>query len=396
MELNKDKLPIIKNALKENELDAWCVLGRETIMKSEPILPVLGDMDFIIATGLIFTQDKIIAIVSTLDEEGYKLIDGIDEIITYTGDLMVPVAKKIKELNPKKLGLNFSKNDASADGLTYGMKLKLERQLKEVGFEGELVSAVNLIAKVRGQKTAEQIKKIKHTAEVALKYLESVPTMLKDGTTSLDIFNYLHEVAHNDGYGMSWTPSQCPGVSVDPNVPAGHMGIIETPIVKGYVINIDYGVSKDGYCSDLQRMYYILKDDEDDAPEEVKRAFYTVRDAIKMAKDAMKPGVTGYQIDKIARSHVVSEGYDSWNAALGHQVGHETHDGGYILANRRPRYNRPELIDQPLDEGNVFTIEPGVETSRGRIGIEEMVVITKDGCEWLVPPQQELMLVRVK
>ena len=100
MELNKDKLPIIKNALKENELDAWCVLGRETIMKSEPILPVLGDMDFIIATGLIFTQDKIIAIVSTLDEEGYKLIDGIDEIITYTGDLMVPVAKKIKELNP--------------------------------------------------------------------------------------------------------------------------------------------------------------------------------------------------------------------------------------------------------------------------------------------------------
>ncbi|MFV0550947.1 MAG: M24 family metallopeptidase [Anaerorhabdus sp.] len=396
MELNKDKLPIIKNALKENELDAWCVLGRETIMKSEPILPVLGDMDFIIATGLIFTPDKIIAIVSTLDEEGYKLIDGIDEIITYTGDLMVPVAKKIKELNPKKLGLNFSKNDASADGLTYGMKLKLERQLKEVGFEGELVSAVNLIAKVRGQKTAEQIKKIKHTAEVALKYLESVPTMLKDGTTSLDIFNYLHEVAYNDGYGMSWTPSQCPGVSVDPNVPAGHMGIIETPIVRGYVINIDYGVSKDGYCSDLQRMYYILKDDEDDAPEEVKRAFYTVRDAIKMAKDAMKPGVTGYQIDKIARSHVVSEGYDSWNAALGHQVGHETHDGGYILANRRPRYNRPELIDQPLDEGNVFTIEPGVETSRGRIGIEEMVVITKDGCEWLVPPQQELMLVRVK
>jgi Xaa-Pro aminopeptidase len=229
----------------------------------------------------------------------------------------------------------------------------------------------------------------------ANEYLLSVPSMCKKGTTSLDIFNYLHEVAYNDGYGMSWADSQCPGVSVDPNVPAGHMGIIETPIVPGYLINIDYGVSKDGYCSDLQRMYYVLKEGETDAPEHVKKAFYLVRDAVWAAKDFMKAGVTGFQVDQIARHMIVDEGYDSWNAALGHQVGHQTHDGGTILANRRPRYNRTELIDSPLQVGNVFTIEPSIEIAEGRIGIEEDVVITENGTEWLVEPQKELILIKI-
>ena len=173
------------------------------------------------------------------------------------------------------------------------------------------------------------------------------------------------------------------------------MGIISTPIVKGYLINIDYGVKKDGYCSDIQRMYYVLKDDEDDAPEEVKEAFYLVRDAIKAAKEFMRPGVTGFEVDQVARHMIVDMGYDSWNAALGHQVGHQTHDGGTILANRRPRYNKKELIDMPLKKGNVFTIEPSIKTKWGKIGIEEDVVITDDGCEWLVEPQEELILIRI-
>ena len=143
-------------------------------------------------------------------------------------------------------------------------------------------------------------------------------------------------------------------------------------------------------------MYYVLKDDEDDAPEGVKKAFYLVRDAIDAARKFMRAGVTGFEVDQIARHMIVDEGFDSWNAALGHQVGHVTHDGGTILANRRPRYNKPELIDTLLQIGNVFTIEPGVEVAAGRIGIEEDVVITENGTEYLVEPQRELILIRLK
>ena len=397
MELNFEKLPIVYKALKDNNIDAWLITGRETIMKREPILHVLGDMDFIIATTLIFTKDeKCIAIVSPLDVECYKLIKGIDEVIEYPTTMEETIGEVLKRLDPKVLALDYSSDDAAGDGLTLGMYMMLQNVFKTIDFKGEVVSSFPVITKVKGIKTPSQIERIKFCAVQAEKYLSMVPSICKEGTTSLDIFNFLQKVAYDDGYGMSWAESQCPGVSVDPNVPAGHMGIISTPIVKGYVINIDYGISHDGYCSDLQRMYYVLKDDEDDAPEHVKKAFYLVRDAIKAAADFMKPGVTGFQVDQVARHMIVDEGFDSWNAALGHQVGHETHDGGTILANRRPRYNRPSLIDTPLDAGNVFTLEPSVEIAEGRIGLEEDVVITENGCEFLNPPQRELMLIRLK
>ena len=396
MYLDKEKFPIIYEALRENQVDAWLITGRESIMKSEPVLPVLGDMDFIIATTLIFTAEgKCIAIVSPLDVEGYKLIEGIDEVVEYQTTMEESIYEVLSKLKPKRLALDYSSSDAAADGLTVGMYKMLERVFARLDFKMETVSAFPIVSDVRGRKTSTQIEKIRHCAVKADEYLRRVPEMCKKGTTSLDIFNFLHEVAYEDGYGMSWADSQCPGVSVDPNVPSGHMGIVSTPIVEGYLINIDYGVSKDGYCSDLQRMYYVLKEDEEDAPEEVKKAFYLVRDAIKEAKEFMREGVTGFQVDQIARHKIVDEGYDSWNAALGHQVGHQTHDGGTILANRRPRYNRPELIDTPLRVGNVFTIEPGIETPWGRVGIEEDVVITEHGTEWLAEPQQELILIRI-
>ena len=395
MKMDLEKLPLIYQVIKENNVDAWLITGRETIMRSEPILPVLGDMDFIIATTLIFTSSKCIAIVSPLDVEGYRLIKGIDEVIEYTTTMEETIKEVLKDLDPQRLALNFSNSDASSDGLTVGMKMMLDKVLAAIDFKGELVSAFPIISKVRGMKTSSQIAKIKDCAIKADEYLRKVPSICHPGMTSIEIFNFLHEVAYADGYGMSWADSQCPSVMVDPNVPQGHGGITDTPLVKGNVINIDYGVSKDGYCSDLQRMYYVLKDDENDAPESVKQAFYLVRDAIKAAKDFLRPGVTGFQVDQVARHMVVDNGYDSWNAALGHQVGHVTHDGGTILANRRPRYNRTELIDTPLDAGNVFTLEPGIMIPEGRIGIEEDVVITKDGSEWLVEPQQELMLIRI-
>ncbi len=396
MKIDQQKLPIIYKALKDNNVDAWLITGRESIMKSEPILPVLGDMDFIIATTLIFTaSEKCIAIVSPLDVEGYKLIEGIDEVWEYPGTMEDTILEVLNKIRPAKLALNYSTDDSSADGLTVGMYMMLEKVFAQLDFRMETVSAFPIISEVRGRKTDSQIEKIRHCAIKADEYLRRVPEICKKGTTSLDIFNFLHEVAYNDGYGMSWADSQCPGVNVDPRVPGGHMGIVETPIVQGYVINIDYGVSKDGYCSDLQRMYYVLKDDETDAPQSVKDAFYLVRDAIKAAKEFMRPGVTGFQVDQIARHMIVDNGFDSWNAALGHQVGHQCHDGGTILANRRPRYNMPQLIDTPLSQGNVFTIEPGVSIPQGRIGIEEDVVITENGTEWLVEPQQELILIRI-
>ena len=119
LELNFDKLPIVYRALKEQNVDAWLITGRETIMKREPILHVLGDLDFIIATTLIFTKDeKCLAIVSPLDVECYKLIKGIDEVIEYKASMQETIGEVLKRLNPSVLALDYCSDDSACDGLS--------------------------------------------------------------------------------------------------------------------------------------------------------------------------------------------------------------------------------------------------------------------------------------
>ena len=78
--------------------------------------------------------------------------------------------------------------------------------------------------------------------------------------------------------------------------------------------------------------------------------------------------------------------------ALGHQLGRSAHDGGTVLGPRWDRYgNAPFGI---VEVGNVFTLEFGAPVpGRGYIGLEEDVVVTADGIEWLSTPQRELWLV---
>jgi len=68
------------------------------------------------------------------------------------------------------------------------------------------------------------------------------------------------------------------------------------------------------------------------------------------------------------------------------------HDGGTGLLPRWERYG--ETPYGIVEENQVYTIELGAQTDAGYIGLEEDVLVTKDGIEWLAPPQTELWLVR--
>ncbi|MCP5053479.1 MAG: M24 family metallopeptidase, partial [bacterium] len=122
------------------------------------------------------------------------------------------------------------------------------------------------------------------------------------------------------------------------------------------------------------------------------KGFNTIIESIRLAFDALKPGVKGNDIDKIARGYIVSQGYKEYPHALGHQVGRVAHDGGALLAPDWERYGNLPFI--PLEEGQVFTIEPRLYLDNGVVTVEEMVVITKDGAKWLSDPQQEIYLIK--
>jgi Xaa-Pro aminopeptidase len=103
--------------------------------------------------------------------------------------------------------------------------------------------------------------------------------------------------------------------------------------------------------------------------------------------------VAGWEVDAAAREALVGACFPEPRYALGHQLGRSAHDGGTLLGPRWDRYGTAPL--GLVEEGNVFTVEFGTAVpGRGYIGLEEDVLVTADGIEWLSTPQRELWLVR--
>ena len=155
---------------------------------------------------------------------------------------------------------------------------------------------------------------------------------------------------------------------------------------------MDMGTKRDLYCSDLQRTFYVMGEGETEAPAEVARAFAVIIESIERARQTMRPGVTGVTVDAACRDYVTSNGYDEFPFAVGHQVGRYAHDGTALLGPEWEKYGRK--VHQELEPGMVFTIEPRISVpGRGVVTVEDMVVVTDDGADYISTPQRELIFI---
>jgi Xaa-Pro aminopeptidase len=137
----------------------------------------------------------------------------------------------------------------------------------------------------------------------------------------------------------------------------------------------------------------VLRDGEDKAPADVQKGFDVIRDSIQKAADAVKPGVKGVEIDKIARDYITQNGYEEYPHGLGHQVGTVAHDGGAGFYPAWEKYGSHPFL--PIEENAVLTIEPRLPVKGfGVSTIEEEIVVTKNGCKFLSNPQKEIWLIK--
>jgi Xaa-Pro aminopeptidase len=389
----KEKINQAIEILTEENIDCWLTFVRETSTTPDPA------MDLIVGTGVTWQSAFIIAasgdtlaIVGSLDKANQESHGHYPKIVGYLESVEEDLTNALREINPNKIAINYSINTATADGLSHGLYLQLMGYLKNTPFSERLVSSESILNKLRGRKSNSEIESVKKSIEVTLDMFEKVGGFIKPGKSEKDVARFLLNLVEKKGVGLAWDPDHCPAVFTGPDTAGAHAGPTDRNVQPGHVLNIDFGVKIDGYCSDLQRSWYILKEGEQEAPEEVKKGFQVIFDSISMAADALKPGKTGYEIDTIAREYIVSQGYDEYSHALGHQIGREAHDGGGLLGPKWERYG--SLPDIPVEKNQLFTIEPRLTIKDfGIATIEEIVVITEDGCEFLSNRQNEIFLV---
>jgi Xaa-Pro aminopeptidase len=395
MTLIQEKVNQAVDILKEQNTDMWLTFVRETSGVRDPALDLLiGANDLTWESALIFTRNgEKIAIIGNLEKDAIQRLNVFDEILGYDKSARDLVQDTITRLAPDRVAVNTSHNNVHADGLTHAMYEMLCDYLSGTPYGDRLISAEPIINALRGRKTPAEQARIQRAIEITDEIYQKTFDFIKVGMTEIEVGAYMHKLAKEYGVGLAWPAENCPAVNSGPNSPVGHNGPTNIKIERGHLIHFDFGVKYEDYCSDIQRVAYVLREGETEAPVEVQRGFITIRTAIEKSREAMKAGVTGNSIDVISREIVTDSGYPEFNYALGHQLGRVAHDGGALLGPLWEKYG--DSPNQKLEVGQVYTIEPGLAVpGYGYLGLEEDVVMTKNGAEYLTEPQTEIVLIR--
>ncbi|MGE5499235.1 MAG: M24 family metallopeptidase [Syntrophothermus sp.] len=393
-EMLMEKLRQASEVLKEKQIDLWLIFVRESSNIKDP------SMDMVIGTNctwqtayMIHKDGDTTALLGSLDVANMKMLGTFKNVLGYVKSIREPLIELLDKYAPEKIAINYSRDSNLADGLTHGMYLELMDYLSGTPYQDRLVSSEDIINALRGRKTQAELENMKTAIKETLRIFDDVSGFIRRGVTEKEIAAFMKDLVEKRGFKLSWDPDHCPSVFTGPDTAGAHAGPTDRKVEPGHVLNIDFGINYNGYCSDLQRTWYILKDGEDKAPEEVIRGFNVIKDSIRLSAEAIKPGKHGCEIDDVARGYIVENGYEEFPHALGHQVGRMAHDGGGLLAPRWERYG--SLPFKKIEVGEVYTLEPRLPVADyGIATIEEEIVITENGCEFLSAPQTEIYLIK--
>ena len=243
----------------------------------------------------------------------------------------------------------------------------LERLRTRSGQEITLVGLDRLMLGLRGIKDSIEIVALERAAHMAAAAFDEIVPLLRPGIAERKIALDLEFAMRRLGGDEK---------SFDLIVASGERGALphgaasDRILRSGEFVTIDFGLRLQGYCSDETVTIAIGEVDA-----ELERVYDTVYQAQEDAIAAIRPGVPLKEIDALARNTIAAAGYASFfGHGLGHGVGLEVHE-------------YPTLSPRSVDTaqvGMVFTVEPGIYLpGKGGVRLEDMVVVTNDGCRKL-------------
>ena len=259
-----------------------------------------------------------------------------------------------------------------ADAMTYAN----HELLRETG--AELVPRRGLVESLRAVKGPEELDAIRRATEVTNRTYKALAEERFSGRTEKELVWRMTELFHKHGADE---PAFAIDIAAGPTAASPHAIPGDRVVETGDLVLIDAGARVDGYCSDCTRTFAV-----GEISDSLKRIYELTRQGQQAGLDAVRAGVTGREADAAARAVIADGGYgESFGHGLGHGIG--------LLVHEAPTL-RPESTDT-LEAGNVVTVEPGIYLSGvAGVRIEDLVLVTDDGCDVLTSFSKDLTTVR--
>jgi len=357
---NIDKL---LNYLKNRSIEAYLCINIENSNRSESFY--FSGFTGSLSALIIDSKNKHIITDSRYYEQAIKETEyELIKLDRNKEDLIDLVDKQIKKY--KKIGINYSKT-------SYKVLNELISRNEKIQF----VDVEKIISEIRSVKSDDEIEKIKKSVEIAQKALIEALNYLKPGITEKQFVARLEYEMKNLG---SERPAFIPPIVASGYRSAMPHGRASDKIIEyGELVVIDFGAVYEGYCSDITRTVAV-----GEISDEAYRIYEIVERAQREALNKMKAGMTGKEIDALARNIIEKAGY---GYAFGHSLGHGIGVDGHEAPVLSPR-NTEEIRNNV-----VVTVEPGIYLL-GKFGvrIEDDVLLTDRGAV-LLSKQDELIII---
>lgn len=400
-EIRKERIEtILPVAMERAGVDGWAILCRSN--DNDPLARHVG-CENAVSPAVVYFEKRGLEVYSMIFSppgEATALQEiALHDTVVVVGRSPGAIAEAAAYINANlsgKLALNFSSSNEIADGLSFSQYQALTGALNS-RVRAEIVSSENVVYEWLSVKTPAEVEILRRAAELTVRFELLAYAQVEPGvTTDADVAKYLKQLMQEHGVKDAWSPDQNP--AINSGIDRGHSHPTDKIIQPGDVIQTDFGIRVyDMWVTDIQRFAYVLRDGETAAPEDIQRYWDVARQGNRMVLDAMAPGVTGVEVDRVQREWMRENGSMEvmWNT--GHPVGYVAHDVGPSLGGAQIGREPSATAFKPLVPGNTFAydgfymweIEGGTKT----ISVEEMAVVTENGAEYLVAPQEDLVLI---
>ena len=389
---------LLPDAMDRAGVDAWLVLCREN--DNDPLARHVGCENAGGEAAFLFFRTDAgvspVAVSPAGEATALAELERHDEVIEIPrGEPIWPsVVALFERHEPEAVAINRGGGPIS-DGLSSTQYERMQAGLGD--WMSRTRSSAELVSEWLSVKTPGEVDVLRRAAGLTAQWqVEAYAAAFGGVTTDRDIADFLEARMAQAGVGDAWAPDQNPAVNSGRD--RGHSHPTDRVLQPGDFIQTDFGIRVGELVTDIQRFAYVLASGETEAPPEALARWEAAKRGRDAAFQAMRPGVRGVDVDRAQRAAMRASGSLPVMWSTGHPVGYWAHDAGPSLGGGQEGRTPSERQLAVLRPGMTFAFDgfhswPLADGETKTISVEEMVVITDDGAEWLTPPQQDLILI---